>query len=68
MENAVDALKIAFAVFVFAIAAVLTFSIVGQARATSDIVLTMNDKTSYYDYVNETETNAEGKDRIVCVT
>lgn len=65
MENAVDALKIAFAVFVFAIAAVLTFSIVGQARATSDIVLTMNDKTSYYDYVNETETNAEGKDRIV---
>lgn len=65
MENAVDALKIAFAVFVFVIALALTVSIVGQARATSDIILTLNDKTNYYEYVDENENNASNKDRIV---
>lgn len=65
MENAVDALKIAFAVFVFAIAVALTFSIVGQARATSDTILTLNDKTNLYEYVDSSENNAGEKDRIV---
>lgn len=65
MENAVDALKIAFAVFVFVIALTLAFSVVGQARATSDTVLALNDKTSLYDYVDESESNANTKDRIV---
>lgn len=65
MENAVDALKIAFAVFVFAIAVALTFSIVGQARATSDVILALNDKTNAYEYVDANETNASEKDRIV---
>lgn len=67
MENAVDALKLAFAVLVFVIALTLTFSIVGQARATSDIILALNDKTNYYEYVEENEVNAKnkGKDRIV---
>lgn len=65
MENAVDALKLAFAVFVFVIALTLTFSIVGQARATSDIVLSLKDKTNYYEYVDENDNNAVKKDRIV---
>lgn len=65
MENAVDALKIAFAVFIFVIALTLAFSVVGQARATSDTVLALNDKTSLYDYVDESESNAKTKDRIV---
>lgn len=65
MENAVDALKIAFAVLVFVIALALTFSIVGQARATSDIILALNDKTNYYDYVEQSDNNATEKDRIV---
>lgn len=65
MENAVDALKIAFAVFVFAIAVALTFSIVGQARATSDTILALNDKTNLYEYVDSSENNAGDKDRIV---
>lgn len=67
MENAVDALKLAFAVLVFVIALTLTFSIVGQARVTSDIILALNDKTNYYEYVEENEVNAKnkGKDRIV---
>lgn len=65
MENAIDALKIAFAVLVFVIALTLTFSVIGQARVTSDIVLTVNDKTNYYEYVDENDSNAIGKDRIV---
>lgn len=71
MENAVDALKLAFAVFVFVIALALAVSVVGQARATSDIILSLNDKTNYYEYVDKSENNAGGtgdkieKDRIV---
>ena len=65
MENAVEALKMAFAMFVFLLALSLAFSVVGQARATSDVVLTLNDKTNFYDYVEETEQNASNKDRIV---
>lgn len=65
MENAVDALKIAFAMFVFVIAIALTFSIVGQAKATSDTILATNDKTSLYEYVDSSEENASNKDRIV---
>lgn len=65
MENAVDALKIAFAVFVFAIAVALSFSVVGQVRATSDVILALEDKTNDYDYVENNESNANNKDRIV---
>lgn len=65
MENAVDALKIAFAVFVFAIAVALTFSMVGQARATSDTILAINDKTNLYEYIDSSENNASDQDRIV---
>lgn len=65
MENAVDALKLAFAIFVFVIALTLTFSIIGQARATSDIILSLKDKTNYYEYVDESDSNATKKDRIV---
>lgn len=65
MENAVDALKIAFAILVFVIALTLAFSVIGQARATSDIVLALNDKTNYYEYVDENDNNAREKDRVV---
>lgn len=65
MENAVDALKIAFAVFVFIIALVLAFSVIGQLRATSDVIFALNDKTNEYDYVSSNDTNASNKDRIV---
>lgn len=64
MENAVDALKLAFGVLVFAIAITLTFSIVGQARATSDAIFTMNDKTEYYEYATAEDYNAK-ENRIV---
>ena len=57
MENAVDAIKIAFGLLVFAIAIVLTFSVIGQVRATSDIIFTLNDKTQFYEYTTEEDYN-----------
>jgi len=63
MENAVDALKIAFAVMVFTIALTLAISIFSQARETSEAVLFMNDKTNYYSWEDEAnyfETDASG--------
>lgn len=64
MENAVDALKIAFAVMVFGLALALAFSVVGQARATSDIVFQLNDKTESYEYITAEDYNIT-EDRIV---
>ena len=66
MENAVDALKISFAMFVFALALALMFNVVAQARATGDIVFQLNDKTEDYEYVTSSsgDYNAQ-KDRIV---
>lgn len=65
MENAVDALKIAFAIFIFVIAIALSFSIVGQVRATSEVILALNDKANSYDYVANEDNNANNKERIV---
>ncbi len=48
MENAVDALKIAFGVLVFVIALTVAFALLSQAKATSDIMLFASDKTNYY--------------------
>lgn len=49
MENATDALKIAFAIFVFVIAITLAFSLISQAKSTADHVLFYADKTNFYD-------------------
>ena len=53
MENAVDALKIAFGVLVFVIALTVAFALLSQAKATSDIMLFASDKTNYYTYSDE---------------
>lgn len=65
MENAIDALKIAFAIFIFVIAIALSFSIIGQVRATSETILALNDKANSYDYVTNEDSNANNKERIV---
>lgn len=52
MENAVNALKIAAAVLVFVIALTIAFTLLSQAKSTSDIILFSSDKTNYYDYSN----------------
>lgn len=64
MENAVDALKIAFAVIVFVIALSIGMYMFTQAKVTSDIVLQKSDITEFMEYT-EVENYEEGVDRIV---
>ena len=54
MENAVNALKIAFAVFIFMLGLVMLFSMASQARETADTLIEKIDKTSYYSYQEAT--------------
>ena len=64
MENAVDALKIAFSIFVFVLALALTISVVAQARSTAELIFHFNDKTEFYEYA--TKDNVENsKNRTV---
>lgn len=50
MENAVDALKIAFAVFIFVIALSIAMYMFTQVKLTSDLVMQASDVTEYMDY------------------
>lgn len=50
MEDAVDALKMAFSVFAFVIALSIVFTMFSQARAVSDIVIAHSDNTYFDDY------------------
>lgn len=59
MENAADALKIAFAIFVFVIAIAVTFSIISQAKSTADTVLYHSDETNFYEHVASGTGNRE---------
>lgn len=62
MENAVDALKIGFAVFIFVIALSLTMYMFTNAKETADIVLHSSDMSSYMEFV---EAEAGTENRIV---
>ena len=62
MENAVDALKIAFAVIVFVMALSVAIYMFSQARTTADIVLHSSDVTQYMDYE---EVSSGSESRIV---
>lgn len=67
MENAVDALKMAFGIIVFVIAIALAVSVIGQARVASEVVFHSSDKTEFYEYATEntvTDVTQNG-DRIV---
>ena len=59
MENIADALKISFAVFVFVVAMLVTFTMISHAKQTSDIVLYHADRTSFYEYEVSKEKNRE---------
>lgn len=61
MDNAVDALKMAFAMLVFVIAISLSIRVFGQAKTTSDEVFYMADKTNFYEYTSENEKISEGR-------
>ncbi len=70
MENAVDALKIAFAVFVFVMALSLAMYMFTQARETADVVLQSSDVTEFMDYTSlanviDGSTTVDGNERIV---
>ncbi len=50
MENAVDAFKIAFAVFVLVMALTVSIVCYNNVKATSDVILYTKDETNYYEY------------------
>ena len=63
MENAVDALKIAFGVFVFTMAISITMYMFNMAKETSDVVLQSSDVTALMEYVETSD--MIGEERIV---
>lgn len=50
MENAVEALMLAFAVMMLVLALSLTIYVFSQARQTSELMLKLSDPTEYYEY------------------
>lgn len=60
MENSADALKIAFAVFMFVIALSIVFFQLSKLKDTADSVLFYSDKTNYYSWT-EGEMNENGR-------
>lgn len=50
MENAADALKLAFYVIVFVLALTISIATFTKAKETSDMVLTIADESRYYEY------------------
>lgn len=50
MENATDALKMAFAIMVFIIALSIVFSLLSKVKETADSILFYSDKTNYYEW------------------
>ena len=67
MENAADALKMAFAIFVFIVALSIVFSLMTKIKDTADTVLWYSDKTNYYDWAEENTDNGRtvGEDVII---
>ena len=55
MENAVDALKIAFAVMMFVLALTLSISSFSSASSAVTSLISMNDRENEYTYVQPTE-------------
>lgn len=61
MEDAVDALKMAFSVFVFILALAIVFAMFSQAREVSDIVISKTDNTYFTQYSLADEENTNGR-------
>lgn len=59
MENMVDALKIAFAVIVFVMALTIAFTVFPQAKATSEFIFYLTDKTNFEEHLEESKTQAK---------
>lgn len=63
MENAADALKIAFAILVFVIAITLTFTMISKVKATADTVFYYADNTNF-----RAHSEYSGENRVVSTT
>ena len=61
MENATDALKIAFAAMIFVMALSIAIAMFSQLNDVSKVVLSSSDVTSFYEY----EQTTNQKNRIV---
>lgn len=64
MENAVDALKMAFAVIVFCGALTATMYMFGRAKSTAESIIYTTDDRNYYSHIDESEyttRDSEGK-------
>ena len=61
MENAVEAIKMAFAVIVFVMALTVSMFMLTQVKATSDVVLYTEDELNYYDYQGATGPGSENR-------
>ena len=57
MENAIDAIKMAFGMIVFVIAMSATMYLFNSASATSKVLLYAADKTNYYDNIEVADEN-----------
>ena len=64
MENASDALKMAFAIFVFIVALSIIFALMTQIKDTADKVLWSSDKTNYYEAIISS-LHSQAKEQIV---
>lgn len=67
MENAADALLIAFAVLIFVIALAVTFTSLNQAKSTADIVLFTSDRENFQNPLPSDSDNFEDGGRLVGV-
>lgn len=56
MENALDALHMAFAVLIFVLALTISISLFSQARETTQYIIEAHDKENDYIYVEGTDT------------
>lgn len=68
MENATDALKMAFAVIVFTMALTIAIIMFSQLNQVSKIVISSTDITQYYEYeiaTNEEQTRIVGLENII---
>lgn len=59
MENAVEALKMAFAVIVLVIALATSMTVFAKARETSELMLKYSEPTEFYEYYDYSQTNSE---------
>lgn len=65
MDDAVQALTMAFAVLVFVIALSVSMMLIREAQSTSDVLVQYSDLTSFYDNIRLDETGVAETERVV---